>query len=1033
MSVAYPNQNPTGPNAESFSASAAFSFDQHNPTQIFGGMNTDPQTQIQAQMPAQSLSVPMVQVSHVEFPSDYDMGNAPRDEDFDIDLDEYDDDGDMNLDDLATPMATVDDDMMDEAANGPQHTLFGQPGPSANPSQNMNLEQTPDEEMVDDTLGQTANEVMLDADHSVPAPTTAYTFPPLPQIQQARAQIQPQQLDQIAEQPQERPSTSLGLPTEIEAGFSGNVENQLDSAVNTAPAQDYRQPAVEKQGNSSDYTPVLESAQQDPPQTSTKQVEEEPRKEATPPAEVPQAAEAPTEPATPPSRHSPNTEASKTPQAKNLDVPKHQTPPSSADALRISQADTVPLENPTPEVNQREWYIAGTPQLEDQEASTNPPILAYSAHQEIPTSPLQGVSVSGSSRPSFHSEHEGQSPKPSSYSDHESQQEETSQPSQHPEEQANPESTTQSAKEEEQNDASNEDSLLTHPVVVVYRGLEFSLFPVLEKHPKLPETSFLPDRIHVGSPLSKLVASLRDVLGEEFTASEEIVLNFTALGVEFEEENIQMNQFTLYDLIGLFSKLVSQDGIDEIQPLCISLTSRKKYIPKLELIHSHILGGGGLNSWKHALVGLGNNQPVSEPHSEEGRSQHANLLGNLEKETHDDGHTVKSPEPSRVDHSELDHDEELELEEFEKDFEGENAYYALEAHQAEPQLEAKNNISSIDVPKSPSQASIERSKPSLAHENSNTEGSINVPETQYSQDIEHATPTNEQHPVISGQTIDNSLSKDDEASFVTAQEKQNDTSVVQSYTVSRSYGLPETPGTNEEQEIGNEEPGKGIENHAHDNKNVSDAESHLKNPDAHHYQLLTTIDDDFLDFDDPDHDVPGDENDALPEEETKSSSTLHEGSESDVGDRNVPQDQEDGENDANPTNWNDWTYEGDEAANEQRSLQDENEEHSVTYLETTHEGAANQIGQPELTSEDLDLDPNEFAYYPLAFSPYAKQNRSDEQDDESLFGLDQHETHSATTSTAKRGREDDDEEEEVSEGEDSRSSPTPASKKHKVV
>ncbi|EPS40556.1 hypothetical protein H072_5585 [Dactylellina haptotyla CBS 200.50] len=1046
MSVAFPNPNPVGQNAaDSFSASAAFSFDQHNPTPLFGQMNTDPQTQMQNQMHiTPSLSVPMVTVSHGEFSSDHDMANAPRDEDFDVDLDidQYDDDGDMNLDDLATPMATAEDDFMAEATNVPTpNPLFGQ-----------TMEQANDEEMVDDALGQVVNEVMLDADQ--PELASAFNFQALQSVQQGQQQqqqqqqqrqLQPQIHDQPAEQPQSQP-TAASQPAEPTTNASDNAA-PLVSPVSPTPFQEY----PEAEGQSAAVEQPVDTVQPEdasahgPAQAETatsqlQQATEEPHTTASPTVEVvepSQPSQPPTDTVTPPPKSPTHLESSGTPQNKNLEVLKHQTPPSSADALRISQADTVPLENPTPEVGQREWYLAGMTQPEDQGAPASPPAPKYTTNHEIPTSPLQEPSGEESAGPSFHSELEIHSPQPSQHSNHESHIEQASQPSHAGEEQAYDESAQQSVEEDSHTESSTEDPLLNHPVVIVYRDLEFSLFPVVGEHTKLPETSFLPDRSHIGSPLSKLVASLRDVLGEEFHASEEIVLNFTALGVEFEEENVQMNDFTLYDIIGLFSKLTTQDGISEIQPLYISLTSRKRYIPKLEIIHSHIVGGGGLAAWKQVLEGRGKNQiAASEHQNEDKKPSQIGMQGQATSQ-------VTNPHEKPIPEQEIEHDddEELELEDFEKEYEAkeEEPYYSTETHDEEHEPEA--HAANVDVPKSPSQASIDRHKPALIHGNSNVDGSLNIPETQYSQLASPHASTNEQPSIAVDQEFEASLNRDDETSFVTAREKPQDTSVVQSYSGPRSYGLPATPSEHEEEDFENEgdEPSKGMEHHTFDDGEEGEIDGNqIDNPDTYDYELLTSLDDGILNFEDQEAETD-EQPTRLPDEDTKSSSTLHEAPESEEHvNAALETDQQNGHTDqANDWNGREWAYvEDDEANIEEYEYEEEgNAQDDISYPEMENEAPHDLAESTELIDEEeLDLDAAEFAYYPVPFSPSSKKPKSDEhEDDESLFGLE-HETFSTTASTAKRAREDDEEDEdELSDDGEIRSSPIPASKKHKTT
>ncbi|EGX46743.1 hypothetical protein AOL_s00097g491 [Orbilia oligospora ATCC 24927] len=1033
MSVAYPNQNNVGPSSDSFSASAAFSFDQHNPTQVFGAINSDPQSQMQdqmpGQMPSQSLSVPMIQVSQAGFTSDYDMGNAPRDEDIDIDLDldTYDEDDDMNLDDLsATPIPTVIDDPMETAANIPASSLiFGQPGLSV-PSGRYNMEQANDDEMVDDALSQVINEVMTDADP--PEVIVQYDFQalqpiqPLQQFQQQQPiqhlpveqqttaqqqSVQQQHIqqestqqvpEQTSEQPQNQASQPSNQPTTAESGIS-NPEVLAGSPDKTTSAQEL--PAATEEPNVDvSSTPFGSEVvkPQSPPSNAQNVERQNPEEQLLEPEIVP-----PTEdPATPPSLPTPHADELKTPQASNHKTPKHQTPSSSTDPLRISQAETIALENPTPDVNQRDWYA-----LEGQGVSGSPPAPTYPAHQEIPTSPLHGPSGSGSSRRSLPSDPEALSPH-TPHSEQDTERVPPSQSSQHLEEESSHDQGHEQTRDEGHTDVAHDDPLLTHPVLVIYRDLEFSLFPISGEKSNLPETCFLPDRSHLGSPLSKLVAALRDVLGEEFTSSEELILNFTALGVEFEEENNQMNNFTLYDLLGLFSKLLAQDGVEEARPLHISLTSRKKYIPRLEMIHSHIVEGGGLASWGHILASTHGQPPESAQANEPGDAP-------LEKaKTATDEHA----------------DDELELEEFEKGLGAEDVYYGGETHQTDVQPEV-TTVATVDVPQSPSQTIIQERKMSATQETSNTDVS-NVPETQLSQHLE-ATPNAEVRLNVVDHSRDSSYIKDDEASFVTAEEKQQDTSVL--YSASRSYGLPDSPSSNEEPELKSEEHHKGIADYTHNYEELGVEENQVGNHDAYDIHLLPFLDDGLLNFDEQDHDhrEEKEEDEEEDAQDEKSSSTLHEVPEGETDNQAILQgSSKDGTDNINDTNWQEWSYaEADE--NEHGEYQYEEGHEGSAYVEAAYDLPEDLSETAEAAGDTFELDPNEFAEYPLPFSEVDDEEEPEYDDDAPLLGLDHHETLSTATST-KRAREDDDEEieDELSENGEVRGSP-PASKKHKSL
>ncbi|EWC47111.1 hypothetical protein DRE_03480 [Drechslerella stenobrocha 248] len=972
MSVAY-NPNPAPANGgNSFSGSHAFSFDVHDQTQQLFGPNPDPQTQVPNQA-GPSLPIPTIQVNQpqVAVSSDYDMVN------YDVDLD-YDDGGEMNLD-LATPTATAEDDLMAEAGS----SIAGPAGPFLGVgTQVMSDGIITDAEMGDDSLA--INEAMPDAYQPAPAPVPGFTYPGIHQPAQPLEQPLEQRVDQALQS-----LAALIENTSPAKSREGGLGSRPQSASEVHPAQ-----------GAGPVEPQLQAAERPVEATAL------PAEQLMEPPAVPQ--------------QSPPAEVPRTPVAAKPEPRKLETPSSPIDNVRISQADTVALENPTPEVGQREWLLAETAPVEGHEALHDSPSLqalqALQGHQEIPTSPLHAPS-DGSPRPSVPSEHGAKSPKSSPPSENASSDgAQTPTPTQ-PQAAASQETVTESV-EEGQHSIESEDPLLTHPVVVVYRGLEFSLFPVLAGHAELPDTPFLPDRSHIGSPLSKLVTSLRDVLGDQFTSSEEIVLNFTSLGVEFEEENVQMNHFTLYDILGLFAKLVMQDGVSDIQPLHISLSSRKKYIPKLEQIHDHILGGGGLASWKQLLAGpTGSQLNTSEPHRTEAISSHDDNYQAPEQENH----ATHSPKiPSKAEEVLETDDEQLELQESEKDYDGGELHYPTNTQEGEEHLDG-DLLLGVDVPKSPSQASFVRPNTSHSVDHSQSEG-LKVPETQYSQEIRsHPANKVEPTPPKDADVQNSSLSKD-ESSFVTAREKQQDASVLQSDSGSRGYGL-----LSDEDEPEQSESGKGIEIHGeHTSKHANSTTL-----DTYDGDLFDPLDDDPLNFDE-DHEHAGQLVDNE-EEDSRSSSTIQEGPENVPEDDAAPGGDEGDEGDEaadGKRNWNDWTYdEGDH---------DEDEEYHGPGQDAEKDDEYAAIGNPDDAPGLVDLeeattdnfDPSEFAYFPQPFSPLGEQDGFG--DDEPLLGLDQHETLS-TTASAKRAREDDEEEEALSEPEEANIPPVPASKRHKQL
>lgn len=264
---------------------------------------------------------------------------------------------------------------------------------------------------------------------------------------------------------------------------------------------------------------------------------------------------------------------------------------------------------------------------------------------------------------------------------------------------------------------------------------------------------------------------------------------------------------------------------------------------------------------------------------------------------------------------------------------------------------------------------------------------------------------------------------------MTAQEQNG--SVVQSHTASRSYGLPDGLTPNEESEIEQEEAVKGIEIYAHGKSAVGEDE-----PDAYDDGLLDPLDDGLLDFGPEEHEETAEpaEAPARPEEDAKSSSTLQEDNENESEEGAAVQEQEQDDEDAEAVvqhAWNDWTYVEEHSEHDEQEYQQPEDNGEEAYEEQHGYGLVSSLEEPA-EAEDEEFDLNEFANYPEPFSPFDKHDEF--EDDGPLLGLEQHETRPVSAAT-KRAREDDDEEEveEASDGEETRSSPVPASKRHKQI
>ncbi|OGM46719.1 conserved glutamic acid-rich protein [Aspergillus bombycis] len=156
---------------------------------------------------------------------------------------------------------------------------------------------------------------------------------------------------------------------------------------------------------------------------------------------------------------------------------------------------------------------------------------------------------------------------------------------------------TEFAEDDEQEQDITKDSSL-YPVRVYYQDNEISLFPPQEGDSS--ETFFLEDENLAYTPLGELFRSCRQVLQGNVGENEVLVMDVDALNIQLTEDSLHISKVTLYQIVDLYLQLCHNDGIDEPEPLYLTLTTKLTIpaeVSDLLLAASEGKGLSEIHSW----------------------------------------------------------------------------------------------------------------------------------------------------------------------------------------------------------------------------------------------------------------------------------------------------------------------------------------------------------------------------------------------------------------------------------------------------
>ncbi|KAI8634952.1 hypothetical protein F5Y19DRAFT_131289 [Xylariaceae sp. FL1651] len=203
-------------------------------------------------------------------------------------------------------------------------------------------------------------------------------------------------------------------------------------------------------------------------------------------------------------------------------------------------------------------------------------------------------------------------------------------------------------------------------VYISYGETDYSLFAKSEDDD--PNQYFLSDRSALETPLAQFLASLREVVSEEISPLDELVMHVDGLGLEFSESTTLdfLGKYTFGDLVVLYDKLIKNDQAESSPPMYTYLMIKPNCNRRMMALGDSANTGRGLSE-----VALYRDSPSIEMEQANHAESHGTDLsvgGDYDSdesnpiyqlEDHEEGNTVKVDEghnsPSNTIEAQLDH------------------------------------------------------------------------------------------------------------------------------------------------------------------------------------------------------------------------------------------------------------------------------------------------------------------------------------------------------------------------------------------
>lgn len=136
-----------------------------------------------------------------------------------------------------------------------------------------------------------------------------------------------------------------------------------------------------------------------------------------------------------------------------------------------------------------------------------------------------------------------------------------------------------------------------HEVVVLYRDSEYSLFSRSETDDI--DSYFLSDLSLKDKPLSDFFEAIREVIHGDLNEEDELCLSAEDLGLDIEEMSSMTADITIGQIISLHEKLLLNDGVGFVRPLCLQLGTRTNFSTRFANLSSGASDGKGLSELLH--------------------------------------------------------------------------------------------------------------------------------------------------------------------------------------------------------------------------------------------------------------------------------------------------------------------------------------------------------------------------------------------------------------------------------------------------
>ncbi|KAI0014017.1 hypothetical protein F4779DRAFT_612824 [Xylariaceae sp. FL0662B] len=134
-----------------------------------------------------------------------------------------------------------------------------------------------------------------------------------------------------------------------------------------------------------------------------------------------------------------------------------------------------------------------------------------------------------------------------------------------------------------------------YEMFISYGQTDYRLFAKSEDDD--PNQYFLSDISALELPLSQFLSSLRDVISEEVSPLDELVMHVDGLGLEFSESSTSdmLEKFTFGNILSLFDRLVQNDGEESLPDLYTYLMVRPNCHQRLVALLAGAESGRGLS------------------------------------------------------------------------------------------------------------------------------------------------------------------------------------------------------------------------------------------------------------------------------------------------------------------------------------------------------------------------------------------------------------------------------------------------------